>query len=316
MSIELPPPSSHALSQALADLMAQRQAAGGTATPPASVLTDSPPSAPAASSLLDLSAQARLASAASLSAALTQSAASTTATPLSLPASGVDAPTQGLLNTLLQQLQGSSQPLQASSIQAWPTGLLQQLQAGATDAQGQPLAEALPPLQTWLVQQGTLLTRDGPRNVTLNLYVPAAWLGQQTEASAGAGMPMAKPPVLALPPTLAQRAAALPSGVFALVLQAGAAPRTSALLHIEFAPQQQAAVYGKPALNPILDPWQQQAVLQASEDRPDAAEHPARHSPRCDTPHCPYAGAAACPQPFCPALHLVAAVTGPTALPG
>lgn len=313
MSIELPPPSSHALSQALADLMAQRQAAGGTANPPAPQLTDSPPSAPAASSLLDLSAQARLASAASLSAALTQATA-TNATPLSLPASGVDAPTQSLLNTLLQQLQGSSQPLQASSIQAWPTGLLQQLQAGATDAQGQPLAEALPPLQTWLVQQGTLLTRDGPRNVTLNLYVPATWLGQQTET--GTGVPMAKPPVLALPPALAQRAATLPSGVFALVLQAGAAPRTSALLHIEFAPQQQAAVYGKPALNPLLDPWQQQAVLQASEDRPDAAEHPALHSPRCDTPHCPYAGVAACPQPFCPALHLVAAVTGPTALPG
>ena len=118
----------------------------------------------------------------------------------------------------------------------------------------------------------------------------------------------------ALAPQVTAQVATQAASLYALVLQVGN-ERTSALLHIEFAPQQQAAVYGKPVLNPVLDPRQQQAVLQASDERPDLAERPPP-GPLCDKPHCPYAGAAACPQPFCPALHLVHAVTGPTALPG
>jgi len=317
MSIDLPPASSRVLTQALADLPQRQPGTAGPAAQPATALVADAPTATPASSLLDLSPQARLASAASQSAALAQTAALAAGAPLSSwPTSGVNAPTQALVNTLLQQFQGSPTPLQASSVQAWPATLLPQLQADAADAPGQPLAEGLPPLQTWLVQQGSLPTRDGPRSYTMSLYVPAAWLGQQNAASSVA-MAAARPTAPALPAALtqlAQLAATQPSGVFALVLQAGS-ERTSALLHIEFAPQQHAAVYGKPVFNPALDPWQQQAVLQASDERPDLTERP-QHGPLCDKPHCPYAGAAACPQPFCPALHLVGAVTGPTALPG
>lgn len=314
MSIDLPPASSRVLTQALADLPQRQPGTAGPAAPPAAALLSDTPTTTPASSLLDLSPQARLANAASQSAALAQTAAAAAGAPLSSwPTSGVNAPTQALVNTLLQQFQGSPTPLQASSVQAWPATLLPQLQADAADGPGEPLAEGLPPLQTWLVQQGSLPTRDGPRSYTMSLYVPAAWLGQQTPSNP-ATMAAARPPAPALPAALAQLAASQPSGVFALVLQAGS-ERTSALLHIEFAPQQQAAVYGKPVFNPALDPWQQQAVLQASDERPDLTERP-QQGPLCDKPHCPYAGAAACPQPFCPALHLVGAVTGPTALPG
>lgn len=315
MSIDLPPASSRVLTQALADLPQRQPGTAGPSATPASALAADAPSATPASSLLDLSPQARLANAASQSAALAQAAAAST--PLTLPTSGVNAPTQALVNTLLQQFQGSPAPLQASSIQDWPTALLPSLQAGAAEASAPALAEGLPPLQTWLVQQGALPTRDGPRSYTMSLYVPAAWLGQQNP-SRPAAMPIPRPPGLALPAGLATQVAAQAatqaSGLYALVLQVGK-DHTSALLHIEFAPQQQAAVYGKPVLNPVLDPWQQQAVRQASDDRPDLAERPC-HDPLCDRPSCPYAGAAACPQPFCPALHLVNAVTGPTALPG
>ncbi len=314
MSIDLPPASSRVLTQALADLPQRPPGTAGVAAPPAAALLADTPTP--ASSLLDLSPQARLASAASQSAALAQTAAAAGGAPLSWPTRGVDAPTQALVNTLLQQFQGSPAPLQASSVQAWPATLLPQLQAGAAEGPGQALAESLPPLQTWLVQQGSLPTRDGLRSYTMSLYVPAAWLGQQ-DAASPAAMAAARPPAPGLPAALAQLAqlaAAQPTGVFALVLQVGN-ERTSALLHIEFAPQQQATVYGKPVLNPALDPWQLQAVLQASDERPDLTERP-QQGPLCDKPQCPYAGAAACPQPFCPALHLVGAVTGPTGLPG
>lgn len=314
MSIDLPPASSRLLTQALADLPQRQPGTAGAAAAPAAALLGDTPTATPASSLLDLSPQARLASAASQSAALAQAAVASA--PFALPTGGVNAPTQALVNTLLQQFQGSPAPLQASGIQAWPAALLPQLQAGAADVPGAPLAEGLPPLQTWLVQQGTLPTRDGPRSYTGSLYVPADWLGQQNPTAAqpapGAG---ARPPAPPLPAALAQHAATLSSGLYALVLQTGRGAPTSALLHIEFAPQQQAAVYGKPLLNPSLDPWQQQAVLQASDERPDLAERP-QQGPLCDKPHCPYAGAAACPQPFCPALQVVSPVTGPTALPG
>lgn len=326
MSLDLPPASSRVLSQALADLIAQRQSgapATSASTLAAGTQATTAATATSASSLLDLSAQARQFSATSLSSALspaTAGPAGTAPTALAtlpaLPTAGVNAPTQALVNTLLQQFQSSGTPLQAASIQAWPAPLLQQLQtASPADPPGLPLAKSLPPLQTWLVQQGTLPTQDGPRSYTMSLYVPAAWLGQQTPAGAATPLPTAVAQAPAVPAALARPATPLPSGVFALVLQAGAA-RTSALLHIEFAPQQQAAVYGKPMLNQPLDPWQQQAVLQASDKRRDLADHPARHSPLCDAPHCPYAGLAACPQPFCPALHVVRAVTGPSALPG
>lgn len=316
MSIDLPPASSRVLTQALADLPQRQPGTAGPSATPASALAADAPSATPASSLLDLSPQARLANAASQSAALAQAAAAST--PLTLPTSGVNAPTQALVNTLLQQFQGSPAPLQGSSIQTWPTALLPSLQAGAANAPGQPLAEGLPPLQSWLVQQGTLPTRDGPRSYTMSLYVPAAWLDQQTPANPAAAMAASRTPVPALPtglaPQVAAQAATQTSSLYALMLQVGK-ERTSALLHIEFAPQQQAAVYGKPVLIPNLDPWQQQAVLQASDERPDLAERP-QPGLLCEKPHCPYAGAAACPQPFCPALHLVNAVTRPTALPG
>lgn len=58
-----------------------------------------------------------------------------------------------------------------------------------------------------------------------------------------------------------------------------------------------------------LDPWVQMAVLQAS-GQVLRDEDQARSGGQglCHTPGCPYAGRAECEQPFCLALHSVAAV--------
>ena len=103
-------------------------------------------------------------------------------------------------------------------------------------------------------------------------------------------------------------AQALQSGVLALVLQGAdaAAPRTSALLVLDFQPQLAATVYGRDMLQQAtgrLDPWTQMAVLQASGQVPreeDRARNGA--SGLCETVGCPYAARAACVQPFCLAM--------------
>ena len=114
MSLDLPPASSRVLSQALADLIAQRQS-GAPATSASALAAGTQATtaatATSASSLLDLSAQARQFSATSLSSALspaTAGPAGTAPTALAtlpaLPTAGVNAPTQALVNTLLQQV--------------------------------------------------------------------------------------------------------------------------------------------------------------------------------------------------------------------
>ena len=73
----------------------------------------------------------------------------------------------------------------------------------------------VPPLQTWLVGQGHVLTEQGERAFTATLRVPAAWLQAQPSA------PAAAPPgsASALQAAFAGRPQALAGGLFALVLQ-------------------------------------------------------------------------------------------------
>ncbi|RYF77934.1 MAG: hypothetical protein EOO29_20520, partial [Comamonadaceae bacterium] len=170
-----------------------------------------------------------------------------------------------------------------------------------------------PPLQTWLVQQGTAQTPEGPRGFALTLRVPVPWLAAQAPppagpATAGASLPAG---ALQLPfaGSVSGGAQGLQSGVVALVLQGAdaAAPRTSALLVLDFQPQLAATVYGRDMLQQAtsgrLDPWTQMAVLQASGQLPredDRARNGA--SGLCETVGCPYAARAECAQPFCLAL--------------
>jgi hypothetical protein len=83
---------------------------------------------------------------------------------------------------------------------------------------------------------------------------------------------------------------------------------------MDFQPQQVAQVYGR-EMSMRLDPWVQMAALQASGQVP-REEDKARSGDRglCHTPGCPYAGRAECEQPFCLALHSVAAVAPAPAL--
>lgn len=337
MSIDLPSVFSRPLAQALGQLLAAPASTGNSAG--AGAATGGSASAAlwagqgAAASAVSLSPQSLQLSQGSLAQLLSPAGAASLGVVTTLPGSGVDAPTQALINSVLAQLPtGSSSPLQALATQAWPTSLLQQLQAasaqpgGPAQALPQPLAQALKELQTWLVQQGTLTTPEGPRPYTLSLYLPASWLAQRTssappptpastatpamapatQASSKPGEP-ANANVVTLPPAAARLAALVESGVYALVLQEAGA-RSSALLLLEFGPLRTPQVYSKANLNPVLDPWQQQAVLQASGERGDWAEQLASAHALCDRPGCPYLGVAACPQPFCPALGVVSPV--------
>lgn len=203
---------------------------------------------------------------------------------------------------LVRDLTRAALPQRVLAIQPWPVELLRLLD-GAGDAPATPGEAALPALQTWLVRQGMLQTPEGARSFALSLKLPAPWLQQQTPPAAA---PLQGSGALAL--AFAGRPQDLPAGVFALVLQSTAsAARTSALLVMEFAPQAQASVYGRELLQARQDPWLQMAVLQASGQLPrdeDLARN--QEADRCQTPGCPYAGRACCPQPFCPALRVVA----------
>ncbi len=214
------------------------------------------------------------------------------------PASGVSAPLRSMVAALVQQLTAPALPQRVAGIQPWPADLARQvLGEGGTEG-GDP---ALAPLQTWRVGQGTVQTAEGPRGFALTLRVPVPWLAAQPLVSAGVAAPAAPP--LQVPFTGSPQA--LQSGVFALVLEGpgAAAPRTSALLVLDFAPLQGAAVYGRDQLLARMDPWTQMAVLQASGQVPREEDRARDHSERlCETAGCPYAGRAACVQPFCVAL--------------
>lgn len=196
--------------------------------------------------------------------------------------------------------------------------------------------QALPALQTWWVQQGTLLTPQGERGFTLSLQVPQAWAQAQGAAialaatepgrmasasampSAGAAAPVPVPqvsePGLRLP--LDASLQSLASGPMAVVVQPRGADalRTSALLLLELQPLRQsgvslAAPAGLTSLSPALaqemqqllqqrgDPWLHMAAAQASGVLPrERREH---QSHLCTTPGCQYEGRAPCAQPFC-----------------
>ena len=220
------------------------------------------------------------------------------------PATGLGAPQMGMVRALVEQLTaGSGAPQRVVAAQPWPVGLAQALERGALDAD-------TPPLQTWLVRQGAVLTPEGPRNFALTLRVPVPWIASQPPAPTPASAQGAAGPSAAVPLQVpfAGPAQALQSGVLALVLQGAdaAAPRTSALLVLDFQPQLAATVYGRDMLQQAtgrLDPWTQMAVLQASGQVPreeDRARNGA--SGLCETVGCPYAARAACVQPFCLAM--------------
>lgn len=224
------------------------------------------------------------------------------------PAVGLGAPLMRMVSALVQQATaGSGAPQRVVAAQPWPMELAQALEKGSLDA-GQP------PLQTWLVGQGTAQTPEGPRGFALTLRVPVPWLATQAAQATPAGpLPSASaaavPMAAALQVPFAGSAQALQSGVTALVLQGmePSAPRTSALLVLDFQPQLAATVYGRDLLQQAtsgrLDPWTQMAVLQASGQVP-REEEKARNgaSGLCETAGCPYAARAACVQPFCLAM--------------
>ena len=221
------------------------------------------------------------------------------------PAQGVSPAMRGLLQALVQQLAPAAPP-RVVVAQPWGPAL-----GGGVSADAD-----VPPLQTWLVGQGHVLTEQGERAFTATLRVPAAWLQAQPAA------PAAAPPgsASALQAAFAGRPQALAGGLFALVLQptalagdahggASVAGHTSALLALELAPWAGAGaslVYGREQLQPRNDPWLQMLALQASGYGRDEEEAEQRRRARghCDTPGCPYAGRAPCEQPFCHALRV------------
>ena len=213
-----------------------------------------------------------------------------------------------MVSAVVQQVTaGSGAPQRVVSAQPWPMGLAQALESGTLDAEQ-------PPLQTWLVRQGTAQTPEGPRGFALTLRVPVPWLAAQAAQAVPSGPPpsassSAVPVAAALQVPFAGSGQALQSGVTALVLQGmePSAPRTSALLVLDFQPQLAATVYGRDMLQQQqtgrLDPWTQMAVLQASGQVPreeDRARNGA--SGLCETVGCPYLARAACVQPFCSAM--------------
>lgn len=228
------------------------------------------------------------------------------------PATGLGTPLMRLVGALVQQVTaGSGAPQRVVSAQPWPVGLAEALERGEADP-------AQPPLQTWLVRQGTVQTPEGPRGFALTLRVPVPWLAAQPGAPAAAPPPLSSAhaptgpvPGSALQVPFTGGATALQSGVVALVLQGmeAAAPRTSALLVLDFQPQLAATVYGREQLQQTagrLDPWTQMAVLQASGQVPRDEDRARDAAPGvCVTAGCPYATRAECAQPFCPALRSV-----------
>lgn len=211
-----------------------------------------------------------------------------------------------------------------------------------------PDTPRLPPMLTWLVQQGVVQTPEGERGFALTLQVPQAWAQLQAAAApptgaapAGAALlPGAGAAQLKLP--FAAPAQQLESGALALVMQ-GAGPggdklRTSALLWLDFQPLPAAAqgaqsaqsaaaalaglLPSTPAAQQALlalqarnDPWLQMAALQASGQQPrDDQRLQERRTGLCTELGCPYRGKASCAQPFCAEMNRVWAAVriGPT----
>jgi len=339
-------------------------AAGAAPVAPTSPAAPAAPATPAP----NLSAQAQQALRLQVFQALvaqlvTQVQSSNPATAPQWPASGVAPQLREMLSTLIAQATaGMPQPQQLVAVQPWPQAWLNTvlpaapftvagaalppapgnpapagsavaLEAGAA---GMPAAAAspsgaaprLPPLLTWLVQQGVVQAPDGERGFALTLQVPQAWAQSQamalpTAVPAGPALlpaPAGGPAPLQLP--FAAPAQQLESGALALVLQgagpAGERMRTSALLWLDFQPLPSAA-QGAPsaaalasllpaaqmgqqalALQARNDPWLQIAALQASGQQPrDDQRIEERTAQLCNEMACPYRARASCVQPFC-----------------
>lgn len=201
------------------------------------------------------------------------------------PAAGLDVPLRQLVTALVQQLTAPVAPQRVVAAQAWPLALAHALESGEADA-------TQPALQTWLAAQA---------------------------AQPGAMVSAALQPPGALQVPYTGPAQGLQSGVLALVLQGleSGSARTSALLVLDFQPPLAAAVYGRDMVLARLDPWLQLAQLQASGQLPrddDLARE--REAGLCQEPGCPYAGRAACAQPFCLAMSVVAPVAPVESGPG
>ncbi len=229
-------PGSAALLQALAaGTTAGTAAAGGQAQP-----SQSPQTAASASAQAGAAPQAASSSPALQAAASLQpSAAAVTLAVAAAKAKVVDALLAG-------------------------SGLAPQAGASAPGGVAGGATQTLPALQSWWVQQGTLLTPQGERGFTLSLQVPQAWAQAQGAAMAlaaasasapgaapftaaalpaGAALPLAgaqaAEPGLRLP--LDASLQSLASGPVAVVVQPRGADalRTSALLLLELQPLRQ-----------------------------------------------------------------------------
>ena len=227
------------------------------------------------------------------------------------PATGLAVPLRQMVAALVQQLTAQATPQRVVAAQPWPLALAHALESGEADA-------TQPALQTWLVRQGAVQTPEGPLGLAVTLRVPVPWLAAQAgQPPAALAAALAPPGALQVPYT--GTAQGLQSGVLALVLQGleSSASRTNALLVLDFQPPLAAAVYGRDMMLARLDPWLQLAQLQASGQLPrdeDLARE--REAGLCKDPGCPYVGRAACAQPFCRAMAVVAPVGAVDAGPG
>lgn len=181
------------------------------------------------------------------------------------------------------------------------SGLAPQAGASAPGGVAGGATQTLPALQSWWVQQGTLLTPQGERGFTLSLQVPQAWAQAQGAAMAlaaasasapgaapftaaalpaGAALPLAgaqaAEPGLRLP--LDASLQSLASGPVAVVMQPRGADalRTSALLLLELQPLRQpggamaspaglASVASLASLSPALAQEVQQMLQQRND---------------------------------------------------
>ncbi len=179
------------------------------------------------------------------------------------------------------------------------SGLAPQAGASAPGGVASGATQTLPALQSWWVQQGTLLTPQGERGFTLSLQVPQAWAQAQgavmalaaasasapgaapfTAAAAlpaGAALPLAgaqaTEPGLRLP--LDASLQSLASGPVAVVVQPRGADalRTSALLLLELQPLRQpggamaspAGLASVASLSPALAQEVQQMLQQRND---------------------------------------------------
>ncbi|MBX9937276.1 MAG: hypothetical protein K2Y10_11875 [Burkholderiaceae bacterium] len=248
------------------------------------------------------------------------------------PSQGVGKPLYTLVQTLVQQATASLGTQRVLAAQHWPAALVPVVDP-QPPAQGEP---DLAPLQTWLVHQGIVQTREGPRGVSVTLRVPVPWLRAWEQAQASAmpsppgndwiGNPLPAPEASAaaaqrpLQALFAGPSANLQSGTVALALESPGmtSMRTSALLLLEFQPllrssasTQANALYGHhaTALHLRQDPWLQMAMLQASGHvRHEEEDMVHASAALCDTPGCPYQGETACVQPFCMVLRALAPI--------